>query len=210
MKNVTSRVQTALATAINITGISKAAEAVVTAANTLTAGDYVVIKSVQGMVEINERVVRVKSPSSTDFTCEGLDSSGFSTYTSAGTIEKVSSWATFDNISSLNFSDNPAQKVDTTPINAASIKEINGLKGAPSASFGIFSDPLGTAVAALRAASDDGDPRVFEFIFNDEGFTVFCNAEVSGGNGLNGSPGAAVSGGEVQLTLKHIQQYVAT
>lgn len=209
VKNVRTRIQTALSTAITITAISKASEAVITATNTLSAGDWVVIRNVTGMTEINERVVRVKSPSGTGFTAEGLDSTGFTTYVSGGSAYKVTTFATLDNITSLNFSDNPAAKQDITAISDTSIKETNGLKGAPTASFGINADPLGAGVVALRTASRGSDPVVIIFDFLDEGFTLYCNAEVSGGDGLNANVGA-VATGNVELTLKHIQEYIAT
>lgn len=209
VKNVRTRIQTALSTAITITAISKASEAVITAANSLSAGDWVVIRGVTGMTEINERVVRVKSPSGTEFTAEGLDSTDFTTYVSGGSAYEVTTFATLDNITSLNFSDNPAAKQDITAISDTSIKETNGLKGAPTASFGINADPLGAGVVALRTASRGSDPVVIIFDFLDEGFTLYCNAEVSGGDGLNANVGA-VATGNVELTLKHIQEYIAT
>lgn len=209
VKNVRTRIQTALSAAITITAISKASEAVITATNTLSAGDWVVIRNVTGMTEINERVVRVKSPSGTAFTAEGLDSTNFTTYVSGGSAYEVTTFATLDNITSLNFSDNPAAKQDITAISDTSIKETNGLKGAPTASFGINADPLGAGVIALRNASRGSDPVVIIFDFLDEGFTLYCNAEVSGGDGLNANVGA-VATGNVELTLKHIQEYIAT
>lgn len=209
VKNVRTRIQTALSAAITITAISKASEAVITAANSLSAGDWVVIRGVTGMTEINERVVRVKSPSGTQFTAEGLDSTNFTTYVSGGSAYEVTTFATLDNITSLNFSDNPAAKQDITAISDTSIKETNGLKGAPTASFGINADPLGAGVIALRNASRGSDPVVIIFDFLDEGFTLYCNAEVSGGDGLNANVGA-VATGNVELTLKHIQEYIAT
>lgn len=209
VKNVRTRIQTALSTAITITGISKASEAVITATNTLSAGDWVVIRGVTGMTEINERVVRVKTPTGSNFVAEGLDSTDFTTYVSGGSAYEVTTFATLDNITSLNFSDNPAAKQDITAISDTSIKETNGLKGAPTASFGINADPLGAGVVALRTASRGSDPVVIIFDFLDEGFTLYCNAEVSGGDGLNANVGA-VATGNVELTLKHIQEYIAT
>lgn len=209
VKNVRTRIQTALSTAITITAISKASEAVITATNTLSAGDWVVIRGVTGMTEINERVVRVKTPTGSTFVAEGLDSTDFTTYVSGGSAYEVTTFATLDNITSLNFSDNPAAKQDITAISDTSIKETNGLKGAPTASFGINADPLGAGVIALRNASRGSDPVVIIFDFLDEGFTLYCNAEVSGGDGLNANVGA-VATGNVELTLKHIQEYIAT
>lgn len=209
VKNVRTRIQTALSTAITITAISKASEAVITATNTLSAGDWVVIRGVTGMTEINERVVRVKSPSGTQFTAEELDSTEFTTYVSGGSAYEVTTFATLDKITSLNFSDNPATKLDITAISDDSIKETNGLKGAPTGSFGINQDPLDPGVVAIRAASKDGDPRVIIFDFLDDGVTLYCNAEVSGGSGVSANAGQ-VATGQVELTLKHLQEWIAT
>jgi len=209
VKNVTAKVQSALASADAITGISQASEAVITCSNAYTAGQYVVIKAVQGMIEINHMPVRVKSPTGTEFTAEGLDSTNFTAYQSGGTSQLVSSTETLGEISSVDFANLIAAKQDVTSISSKTKQEINGLKDAPKASFSMFSDPLDPAIVELRKASDADEDRVFEFIFNNEGFTVFMNGEVSGGDGLSASAGAPATS-PVELTLKHVQRYVAT
>lgn len=73
-RNYRVEVGTTLAAALTVTAISKASEAVVTASNTYSAGDYVVFGAVDGMTELSYRVARVKSPSGTSFTLEGLNS----------------------------------------------------------------------------------------------------------------------------------------
>ena len=65
LRNAVVQIQTALAAAKTITGISKVSEAVVTATHDFSIGDLVLIEAVVGMTQINDRVVRVKSVSTT-------------------------------------------------------------------------------------------------------------------------------------------------
>jgi len=82
-------------TATNISGITKADPAVVTVSGTAPAnGSTIDIESVGGMVEVNNRRFKVANRTSTTFELtdedgNNIDSSGYTTYTTGGTIEKV-------------------------------------------------------------------------------------------------------------------------
>ena len=69
---------------ITITGISKAATAVVTAVNSLVNGEIVCIRSVGGMVEVNDLYFTVAGATGTSFQLSGINSTGYTTYTSGG------------------------------------------------------------------------------------------------------------------------------
>lgn len=71
-----------------ITGISKAASAVVTAANTYAVNDLVAFNAVVGMTEINGLWGAITAASATQFTV-AINSTGFTTYTSGGVAVKV-------------------------------------------------------------------------------------------------------------------------
>ena len=73
-----------------ITGITKANPAVVTYTGTaLTNGTQLFIDGVVGMTEINRGVVTVANATATTFECSGLNSSGYSTYTSGGAVKPL-------------------------------------------------------------------------------------------------------------------------
>lgn len=73
-----------------ITGITAANPAVVTSASHgLSNGDQVIIFGVAGMVEINGIIATVANQTTNTFECSGLNSSGFTAYTSGGTWRKV-------------------------------------------------------------------------------------------------------------------------
>jgi len=83
----------------SVTGISKAASAVVTvgSGHGFTTGDYALFKHVRGMTEINDRFGRVTGTAATTITVN-IDSSSFSTYTGGGTAYEFA----------LEWSNNPA------------------------------------------------------------------------------------------------------
>lgn len=197
--------QSALGTDITITGISKASEAVVTASNSLTAGDLVVIKSVAGMVEINNRVVRVKAPSGTEFTCEGLDSTNFTTYASGGVANEVSTLLAFDNATTFNFPEPSPNRLDATTIHGNQKVEIFGLDDAATLTMNMNSDPTAAHVVELRAASRAKTTRAFRVTLQDGKVLIF-NAYVAGGRGLDGSAGA-IATSSAEMTLAADEQY---
>lgn len=86
----TGRVTLAANKIANITGITKAANAVAeVGANTFLVGDSVVFSTVLGMTEINGLRANITAkPDSTHITV-AIDSTGFSTYTAGGTVQTL-------------------------------------------------------------------------------------------------------------------------
>ena len=70
----------------SITGISQANPAVVTTANTLSAGEAVFIVGVVGMTQVNQVPYTNGATSLTQVTLAGIDSTAFTAYSSGGTI----------------------------------------------------------------------------------------------------------------------------
>jgi hypothetical protein len=76
-------------TNITITGISKAAQAVVTAVNTLVIGDVVTFSGVVGMTQINTLRGKVVAAAGGNFTVD-INTSAFTTYVSGGIANLIS------------------------------------------------------------------------------------------------------------------------
>lgn len=71
-----------------VSGLSKAASAIITtsSAHGMAVGDLVTVHNVAGMTEINDQIYQVSAvPDSTHITIS-VDSSGYTTYTSGGTV----------------------------------------------------------------------------------------------------------------------------
>jgi hypothetical protein len=82
---------TAAGSTVSITAITKATNAQISAtAHGLVTGDYCYIDTVVGgMVEIRDRIAQITKVSDDVFSCDNIDSTDFTTYTSGGTIRKV-------------------------------------------------------------------------------------------------------------------------
>jgi hypothetical protein len=204
--NTTIEMQSVLGSAKTITGISKATEAVVTGTHDFAVGDLIVIESVVGMTEINDRVVRVSAINTTvDFTCEDLDSTGFTTYASGGTATKVTTFLSFDNATSFSFPEPAPNRIDVTPINKSTKVEVFGLDDAPQITIPMIADPLAAHVVEMRAASLAKTNRVFRVTLQN-GNVLIMNAAVAGGRGFDGAVGAAGTS-QASLTLAADEQW---
>lgn len=116
--NVGIDVQTAVATAVTITGITKAATGVVTYTGAVnpTVGDYIVM-SVNGMYQLNDRVLRVANVNTVakTFELEGEDTSTYETFTS-GSYQIVTFGASFTTTQNINVSGGEYEFADVTTI----------------------------------------------------------------------------------------------
>lgn len=198
-------IQSTTAAPVNITGISKASEAVVTAANSLEPGDIVIIDAVVGMSQINGYAVRVKAATESNFTCEGLDSTDFSDYVSGGTFQEVTAFLAFDNLTSFSIPEPEPNYEDYTTIHDLEVQEIPGLDSALTANFNMIADPTSVAVVELRKASKSKTARVFKVVLQT-GRVLLVNARPSGGRGFDGAnPGAvATASGSLKFVREHI------
>ena len=92
---------------VNVSGITKANPAVVTAAaHGFSNGDYVLLQSVGGMSEVNNRHFVVANATTNTFELSGVNSSAYTTYTSGGTVAEIVTLATTytqDDIANLQF-----------------------------------------------------------------------------------------------------------
>lgn len=75
-------------TSFAITGITQAAQAVITSTTTYQAGQQIQISGVSGMTELNGNTYTVVSVTGTTVTIN-VDSTGFTAYTSGGTISSI-------------------------------------------------------------------------------------------------------------------------
>lgn len=209
LRNAVVQIQTALASAKTITGISKASEAVVTATHDYSAGDYILIESAGGMTQINNRVVRVKSVSTTvSFVCEGLNSTDFTTYTSGGTAKKITFGASFDNITQMDIPDATPDEIDVTSIHDDERQIEFGHAAAQKGSFSCIADPLSTAVVEVQTADKAQERRAF-LVTLASGYKCLFNAYCSGGTGFSGGVGAAGTG-QISLSLRTKAQWFSS
>jgi len=209
LRNAVVQIQTALAAAKTITGISKVSEAVVTATHDFSVGDYILIEAVGGMTQINNRVVRVKTVSTTvSFVAEGVASTDWTTYTSGGTAKKITFGASFDNITQLDLPDGAPDELDVTTIHDDEKQIEFGHQSAQKGTLALIANPLATAVVEVQTASTALARRAF-LVTLASGQKALFNAYCAGGSGFSGGVGAAGTG-QISLTLRNKPQWFAS
>lgn len=79
---------TCIASTMSVTGASQADPCVITVADTsaLTTGDWIMITSVVGMTQLNNKMYKITVVDGTTFSLDDIDSSGYTAWSSAGTI----------------------------------------------------------------------------------------------------------------------------
>lgn len=165
--NVAVAMQSAIAADVTITALSKAAEGVVTATNTYTAGDYVYLK-IQGMFQLDGRVARIKTVSGTGFTLEGIDTTNFDTF-SSGTCAKLTFGTSITTATSLSSSGGDFDFIDTTTIHGNAKTQIPGLPNPSTYTFENIWDVSDAGLLAMKAAADAQGIRAFKFTFGTGG-----------------------------------------
>jgi len=155
------KVTTATAANKAITAATKANPCVVTAVgHAYVTGDIIQIDNVGGMIELNGRAYVITQITVDTFSLNGVDSTGYSTYTSGGTAAKKTQTAV-GNIKDFNITPDSATEIDVTNL-ASTRKEYRiGLAGSWVMSCAMDVDSADVGQLELSKAQDDGLSRVF-------------------------------------------------
>lgn len=157
-------VQTVLATAKTVTGITKASPAVVTSvAHGYITGAEVKL-SVNGMIELNNRVCKITQVTADTFSLDGIDSTLFTTFTS-GSAQLVTFGASAATLQDVSASGGEASAIDVTTMHDDTTKEIPGVKSALNYSFGSLWDPTDPALIELKKADSVKGTRAIKITF---------------------------------------------
>lgn len=153
--------QSALAAAKTITTITKASPAVATStAHGYTNGQEVKL-TINGMVQLDGRVVRAANVTANTFDLEGIDSTLFDTFTS-GTAELITFGTSFNVFTDVNGSGGDFSFIDTTTIHATVKSQVPGVANPITFSFGALWDPADAGLIAAKIASDGKAQRCFK------------------------------------------------
>lgn len=189
--------ESALGAAKTITAIAQGATATVTATHDFSAGDYVKF-DVQGMYQLNGRVFRVDSVSTTvSFVIEdtdgtSLDTTDFAAFTS-GTCQKITFGTTISTAANIAASGGDFDFIDTTTIHDNIRTQIPGTANPLSYTMDHNWDVSDAGQIALKAASDAQAQKAFKFTFGTGGpITVF--------NGYVGFTGAPTGSAQDKVT----------
>jgi hypothetical protein len=164
--NVAVAIESSAATALTISGITKASPGVVTYTGTDPSnGDYVKL-SVQGMNQVDGRVFRVANVNagSNTFELESENTTAFNTF-SSGTCQVLTFGTSLSTATSLSASGGEFSFIDTTTIHDSVAKQIPGLASAATYTFESIWDVSDAGLVALKAASDAQAQKGIRFTF---------------------------------------------
>ena len=170
--NVAIAIQSALASADTITGITKANPGVVSSTgHGMTDGTYAVL-SIQGMHQLDDRVVRVDSPAADSWSLEGVDTTLFDTFT-AGSSQAITFGTALTTAVSISASGGDFDFIDVTTIHDKVKRQIPGIANPSTFTFESIWDVSDPGLVALKAASDVQAKRAIKFTFANGQVLVF-------------------------------------
>lgn len=115
------------AVSISTIGAYDPCEITTSTAHNLNNGDWIVITGVGGMFELNNRRFQVQNVTTNSFTLVGIDASGYTAFTSGGTISAIVelsstytteldqiTWAQSNDVLYLAHKDHPLRKIERT------------------------------------------------------------------------------------------------
>lgn len=186
--------ESAIAAATTITAITKAAPGVFSAAgHTFVNGDIVLLE-VQGMVELNGRLLKVMGVAAGTFSVAdvdgvtGIDTTLFNTFTS-GTAKKVTLGTSITGVQDFTFAGGEIKTVDTTTVHDVVDTQIVVGASAQSADMTMQWDPAAAAQKAMIAAFQTRANKGFKVLWPDGAYVLFY-----GTVGYTGAPGGGKQG----------------
>lgn len=170
--NIQIAVQSALAAADTITAITKANPGVVSStAHGMANGTYAKL-AVQGMFQLDGRVVRVANQTTNDWELEGVNTTALDTFTS-GSSEAITFGTSLNTAVSISASGGDFDFIDVTTIHDNVKKQIPGLANPATFSFESIWDVSDAGLVALKAASDAQSQLAIKFTFANGQILVF-------------------------------------
>lgn len=206
--NVAIAMQSALAAAKTITGITKANPGVVTAvAHGMNNGDYVFL-SVQGMHQMNDRVARIANKTTDTYELEGIDTTLFDAFTS-GSGEAVTFGTSITTAISISSSGGGFDFIDTTTIHGNAKTQVPGLPAAATFNMDNIWDVSDSGLLAMKTASDAQAKRAFKFTFGTGG-QIMVFAGYVGANLLPGGQAQALVTTSSTITMNGTPSYYSS
>lgn len=167
-------IETAKATALVVTAISKANPGVATYTGTdPIEGSYVLIKAA-GMEDVDDRVFRVGTVNGAGntFELDGEDTTDYDTFTS-GTAEVITFGASMTNAQDIDASGGDPELQDITTIHGKRRKQAPTVLSALSLKFGTLFNPADPAIVEMAKATRRKETRCARLRFSGGTIMVF-------------------------------------
>lgn len=167
--------------AVNMTAITNASEAVATLAvgHGVVVGDFLEVTS--GWDLLNGKIVRVKTVATNDITFESINTTSTSSYpagTGTGTIRRITAWTNVTQVQGIDTGGGEQNFADITALTDRTQKQVPTTRNAQQINLTVFDDPSQAYYAVVVAAADSSSVIGLRIIFPNASRLV-CNGYVS-------------------------------
>jgi hypothetical protein len=207
MIGVRVAMQSAIAAAKTVTAVTQANPGVATSTtHGFVNGDYLLMTAV-GMIQIDDRVVRVSGSAASTFNLEGEDTTAYDAFVS-GTAQKLTFGNTFSTLADISATGGDYDMVDNTTIHDLIKTQEPGMASGAVFTFESHWDLNDATVQAAIAASKAKSPRAFLFTFLN-GYKMAFYGFIGASGIPKGSAGQKVKT-SIVITANSAPTYYAT
>lgn len=204
---VTLEIEATVETAIAVTALTKADPGVATSASHgLANGDIVKFSVTDGMVELDEQVVRIANVATDTFELEDLDTTSYSTW-SSGTAAEVSAWSTLCQATSLNIGNASPTELDGSDFCSKKTETLYGLPGATSGTIDLQHDAQLAALQYIKSKTT-ADLVAMRVTWSNGYVTIF-GALTAYSGGFNAALNQIVTGSIPVTVPNEIMEYAS-
>ncbi len=152
-----------------ITGISKASPGVATCVgHAIPAGTVGYLRSLDGMVQLENQAVRVASVTADTFALQGINTTNFSDFSGTCEFVPAATWVTLAEATSYAIGGGAAEKLDTTTLIDVIKQEENGLLAAQTLALNVLAKTTpSAAMLQAEAAAQSGGKLLVRITLND-------------------------------------------
>lgn len=174
-------IATTYGSAVNMTAITNATEAVATlaAGHGVVVGDFLEVTS--GWDLLNGRIVRAKTVATNDVTFEAINTSSTANYpagSGTGTIRRITAWTSVMQVQGVDTGGGDQNYADITTITDRTQKQAPTTRNAQTIDLTVFDDPSLTYYASAVSAAESSSTIGLRLIFPNSS-RIVINAYIS-------------------------------
>lgn len=185
-RNVRVEIAATYASDVTVTAVTLASPGVATATAHGLANDTVgYFYDVVGMAQLEKQACRVKNQATNTFDLQGLNTTGYSAYTS-GKFKPVATWSTLSEATSYSIGGGASDKLDVTTLLDIVRKEEQGLLPTQNVSMNVIAqDTPSAAMLLLESAVQTQGLVVVRITLGNGAVRVFTGESSTPGEDVN-------------------------
>lgn len=183
--NVQVALQSSLSAAQDVSAITKASPGVLTyVGSDPSNGDYILLTSIEGMREVNNRIFRVANVNAGGNTLEleGENTSSYGTFSGTGSMQIITFGTTLEIVRGVNASGGEPREIEATTIHDTEEVIEYGVLSRSQFSMECLWDPADAGLVALKAASEIKADRCVRFTWANGYKHLFYGKVAAGGD----------------------------